>query len=551
MAKPVILAVDDDPEVLGAVERDLKQRYRADYRVLSARSGRQGLETAEELKRRGTAVALFVVDQRMPDMTGTQFLSQARTLMPDAKRVLLTAYADSEAAIEAINQVGLDHYLMKPWDPPEQHLFPVLDDLLIDWSSRVRAPFEGLRVVGSRWSPRSYQTRDFLSRNQIPYQWVDVESDRPMRELARATIGDDLARLPLVLLADGTALVMPTHAELAEKVGLQTAPTRPYYDLVVVGGGPAGLACAVYGASEGLKVLLVEQNAPGGQAGTSSMIENYLGFPNGLTGADLARRAAMQAKRFGTEVLVGHSAVGIRRHDPYKVVQLSNGQEVVCHALLLSTGMAVRELDAPGLGTFIGAGVYYGAALSEAALYRDQHVFVLGGANSAGQGALFFARYASRVTLIVRKPTLYPAMSHYLVDRINHTENIRVLGDTEIEAVHGNGRLERLDVRNAETGEASSLEGSALFIFIGVAPRTEAFAPVVATDDKGFILTGADVRAAGARWELQRDPLMFETSVPGIFAAGDVRANANRRIAAAVGEGSAAIFSVHQYLRSV
>ena len=551
MAKPVILAVDDDPEVLGAVERDLKQRYRADYRVLSARSGRQGLETAEELKRRGTAVALFVVDQRMPDMTGTQFLSQARTLMPDAKRVLLTAYADSEAAIEAINQVGLDHYLMKPWDPPEQHLFPVLDDLLIDWSSRVRAPFEGLRVVGSRWSPRSYQTRDFLSRNQIPYQWVDVESDQPMRELARATIGDDLARLPLVLLADGTALVMPTHAELAERVGLQTAPTRPYYDLVVVGGGPAGLACAVYGASEGLKVLLVEQNAPGGQAGTSSMIENYLGFPNGLTGADLARRAAMQAKRFGTEVLVGHSAVGIRRHDPYKVVQLSNGQEVVCHALLLSTGMAVRELDAPGLGTFIGAGVYYGAALSEAALYRDQHVFVLGGANSAGQGALFFARYASRVTLIVRKPTLYPAMSHYLVDRINHTENIRVLGDTEIEAVHGNGRLERLDVRNAETGEASSLEGSALFIFIGVAPRTEAFAPVVATDDKGFILTGADVRAAGARWELQRDPLMFETSVPGVFAAGDVRANANRRIAAAVGEGSAAIFSVHQYLRSV
>jgi thioredoxin reductase (NADPH) len=551
VAKPVILAVDDDPEVLGAVERDLKQRYRADYRVLSARAGRQGLETAEELTRRGTPIALFLVDQRMPDMTGTQFLCQARALTPDAKRVLLTAYADSEAAIEAINQVGLDHYLMKPWDPPEQHLFPVLDDLLTDWSSRARAPFEGLRVVGSRWSPRSYQTRDFLSRNQIPYQWVDIESDAPMRELARATIGDDLARLPLVLLADGTALAMPTHAELAERVGLQTAPTRPYYDLVVVGGGPAGLACAVYGASEGLKVLLIEQNAPGGQAGTSSMIENYLGFPNGLTGADLARRAAMQAKRFGTEVLVGHSAVGIRRHDPYKVVELSNGQEVVCHALLLSTGMAVRELDAPGLATFIGAGVYYGAALSEAALYRDQHVFVLGGANSAGQGALFFARYASQVTLIVRKPTLYPAMSHYLVDRINHTENIRVLGDTEIEAVHGNGRLERLDVRNAETGESTSLDGNALFIFIGVAPRTEAFAPVVATDDKGFILTGADVRAAGARWELARDPLMFETSVPGIFAAGDVRASANRRIAAAVGEGSAAIFSVHQYLRSV
>jgi thioredoxin reductase (NADPH) len=551
VAKPVILAVDDDPEVLGAVERDLKQRYKADYRVLTARSGRQGVEVAEELKRRGTPVALFVVDQRMPDMTGTKFLAQMRALIPDAKRVLLTAYADSEAAIAAINDVGLDHYLMKPWDPPEQRLYPVLDDLLTDWSARARVPFDGLRVVGSRWSPRSYQTRDFLSRNQIPYQWVDVESDTPMRELAKATIGEDLATLPLVLLADGTALAMPTHAELAEKVGLQTAPTRPYYDLVVVGGGPAGLACAVYGSSEGLKVLLIEQNAPGGQAGTSSMIENYLGFPNGLTGADLARRAAMQAKRFGTEVLVGHSAVGIRRHDPYKVVQLSNGEEVVCHAMLLATGMAVRELDAPGLGALLGAGVYYGAALSEAALYRGQHVFVLGGANSAGQGALFFARYASQVTLIVRKSALYPAMSHYLVDRINHTENIRVLGNAEIAAVHGNGRLERLDVRNVETGETTCLDGSALFIFIGVAPRTEAFAAVIATDDKGFILTGADIRAAGARWELGRDPLMFETSVPGVFAAGDVRANANRRIAAAVGEGSAAIFSVHQYLRSV
>jgi len=551
VAKPVILAVDDDPEVLGAVERDLKQRYRTNYRILSARSGRQGIETAEELKRRGTPVALFVVDQRMPDMTGTQFLHRMRTLLPDAKRVLLTAYADSEAAIAAINEVGLDHYLMKPWDPPEQLLYPVLDDLLADWAARARVPFEGVRVVGSRWSPQSYDTRDFLSRNQIPYQWIDVEADASMRELAVATIGEGLTRLPLVLLADGTALAMPSHAELAAKVGLQTIPMRPYYDLVVIGGGPAGLACAVYGASEGLKVLLVEQNAPGGQAGTSSMIENYLGFPNGVTGADLARRAATQAKRFGAEILVGHSAVGIRRADPYKVVQLSNGEEVVCHALLLSSGMAVRELDVPGLAPLIGAGVYYGAALSEAAIYRGQHVFVLGGANSAGQGALFFARYAAQVTLIVRKPALVPAMSHYLVDRIKQTANISVIGDTEIEGVHGNSHLERLDLRNAETGEASSLVGNALFIFIGVAPRTEAFAPVVATDDKGFILTGADVRASGRRWELDRDPLMFETNVPGIFAAGDVRANANRRIAAAVGEGSAAIFSIHQYLRSV
>jgi thioredoxin reductase (NADPH) len=412
-------------------------------------------------------------------------------------------------------------------------------------------PFEGVRVIGSRWSPRSFDTREFLSRNQIPYQWVDVESDESMRHLALSANGGTLAQLPIVLLADGTQLTMPSNAELAQRCGLQTAPTRPYYDLAVIGAGPAGLACAVYGASEGLKVVLIEQNAPGGQAGSSSMIENYLGFPNGVTGADLARRAATQAKRFGTEVLVGHSVVGLKRVDPYKVLVLSNGEEVACHALLLSSGMAVRELDVPGIAPLIGCGVYYGTALSEASLYRGQHVFVLGGANSAGQGALFFARYASQVTLIVRKPGLLPAMSNYLVDRIKNTENITVVGDSEIVAAHGTGRLERLDVRNAETGETRSLEGSALFIFIGVAPHTEAFAPVVATDEKGFILTGADVRAAGKRWELDRDPLMFETNVPGVFAAGDVRANANRRIAAAVGEGSAAIFSVHQYLRTV
>jgi thioredoxin reductase (NADPH) len=552
VTKAVILAVDDDPEVRGAVERDLKQRYKQDYRVLSAASARDAIGAAEELKRRGAPVALFLVDQRMPEMTGTQFLREMRALHPQSKRVLLTAYADSGAAIDAINEVGLDHYLMKPWDPPEQQLYPVLDDLLADWAATVKRPFEGVRVIGSRWSPRSYDTRDFLSRNQIPYQWIDVETDASMRQLALSTSGGDLGRLPIVLLTDGTSLTMPSNVELAEKVGLQTAPTRPYYDLAVIGAGPAGLACAVYGASEGLKVVLIEQNAPGGQAGTSSMIENYLGFPNGVTGADLARRAATQAKRFGTEVLIGHSVDGIRRVDPYKVLRLSNGEEIACHALLLSSGMAVRELEVPGLTPLLGCGVYYGAALSEAALYRGQHVFVLGGANSAGQGALFFARYASRVTMIVRKPTLLPAMSHYLVDRIKHTENISVLGDSEIVGVHGgNGRLEGLDVRNAETGETRRIDGDALFIFIGVAPRTEAFASVVATDDKGFILTGTDVRAAGKPWELDRDPMMFETNVPGVFAAGDVRANANRRIAAAVGEGSAAIFSVHQYLRSV
>ncbi len=518
-AKPVILTVDDDPEVLSAIERDLRQRYRDGYRIVAASSGPQALEAARELQRRGTAVALFLADQRMPGMTGTQFLQDARKLHPAAKRALLTAYADSDAAIAAINEVGLDHYLMKPWDPPDQRLYPVLDDLLGDWSAHARPSFEGVRVIGSRWSPQSYATRDFLSRNQIPYRWIDIEQDAPARELVQSAIGDGQVRLPVVILADGTLLTQPTPSELAAKTGLQTAPARPYYDLAIVGAGPAGLACAVYGASEGLKVL--------------------------------ARRAATQAKRFGTEILVGQSVTGLRLVDPYKVVQLSNGAEIACHALMLSAGMSVRELDVPGVQELQGKGVYYGAALSEAAMYRGQRVYVLGGANSAGQGALFFARYAAHVTMIVRKPALLPAMSRYLADRIACTPNISVLGETEIVAVHGNGHLDRMDVRNARTGEASSVDAGALFIFIGVAPRTEAFRPHVATDEKGFILTGADVRVAGRPWGLDRDPLAFETSVPGIFAAGDVRANANRRIAAAVGEGSAAIFSIHQYLRDV
>lgn len=551
MAKPVILAVDDDREVLGAVERDLRSRYRQSYRILSASSGTQALETARELKRRGALIALFLVDQRMPDMSGTELLTQLRVLYPETKRTLLTAYADTEAAIAAINEVGLDHYLLKPWDPPEQKLFPVLDDLLADWSAHATIPFEGIRVIGSRWSPSSFVTRDFLSRNQVPYQWVDIDQDAEMRALISAG-RDETPRLPVVLLADGTMLVAPSNADLAMKVGLRTVAERPFYDLVVVGAGPAGLACSVYGASEGLKVLLIEQNAPGGQAGTSSMIENYLGFPNGVTGADLARRAATQARRFGTEVLVGNAVVGLRREDPYRIVELSNGTEVACHALMLASGMAaVKELEVPGVSALLGCGVYYGAALSEAAMYRDQHVYVLGGANSAGQGALFFSRYAKHVTLIVRKPTLSPQMSRYLVDRIDQTENMSVIGSSEITAVHGTEHLERIDIRNAETGETQSIPANALFIFIGVAPRTEPFRPLVAMDDKGFILTGLEAREAARGWGLTREPMMFETNVPGIFAAGDVRSNANRRIAAAVGEGSAAIFSIHQYLRSV
>jgi thioredoxin reductase (NADPH) len=549
-AKPVILAVDDDNEVLGAVERDLKQRYRQKYRVVSARSSAQAMEVAEELRKRGTPVALFLADQRMPETTGTEFLARVRKVHPDAKRALLTAYADSAAAIDAINSVGLDYYLMKPWDPPEDRLYPVIDDLLADWSAKARPSFEGVRVLGSRWSPQSYAARDFLSRNQIPYQWIDIDQDEPMRELALSANGGDLSRLPVVLLPDGTVLTQPSTADLGQKCGLQTVPERPYYDLAIIGAGPAGLACAVYGASEGLKVILIEQNAPGGQAGTSSFIENYLGFPSGVSGAELARRATTQAKRFGTEILVGHSVVGLRYQDPYKVLHLANGEEVACHALMLSSGMSVRELEVPGVDRLLGKGVYYGAALSEASMYRDQHVFVLGGANSAGQGALFFSRYAKKVTMIVRKPKLLPAMSNYLADRIASVSNIEVVGNSEVVGVHGEDNLERIDVRNAETGETKTLDANALFIFIGVAPRTEAFASLVATDEKGFILTGEDIRACHKPWPLHREPLAFETNIPGIFAAGDVRANANRRIAAAVGEGSAAIFSVHQYLRS-
>ena len=549
-AKPVILAVDDDNEVLGAVERDLKQRYRQKYRVVSARSADQAMEVAQELQRRGTPIALFLADQRMPETTGTEFLAKVRKVHPKAKRALLTAYADSAAAIDAINSVGLDYYLMKPWDPPEDRLYPVIDDLLADWSATAHPSFEGVRVIGARWSPQSYATRDFLSRNQIPYQWIDIDQDEPMRAMALAANGGDASRLPVVLLPDGAVLTQPSTAELGQKCGLQTLPGRPYYDLAIIGAGPAGLACAVYGASEGLKVILIEQNAPGGQAGTSSMIENYLGFPAGVTGAELARRAATQAKRFGVEILVGHPVVGLKHQDPYKVLQLANGEEVACHALMLSSGMAVRELEVPGVEHLLGKGVYYGAALSEAAMYRGQHVFVLGGANSAGQGALFFSRYAKKVTMIVRKPKLLPAMSNYLADRISSVEHIEVIGNSEVVAVHGQDNLEKIDIRNAETGETTTVDASALFIFIGTAPRTEAFSSLVATDEKGFILTGEDIRACQKPWPLQRDPLAFETNVPGVFAAGDVRANANRRIAAAVGEGSAAIFSVHQYLRN-
>ena len=549
MAKPILLAVDDDREVLGAVERDLRRHYSVEYRVLTASSGAEALETLDQLRRRGSQVALFLADQRMPGMTGIAFLGEARKRYPEAVRALLTAYADTGAAIAAINEVGLHHYLMKPWDPPEERLYPVLDDLLSGWARHVRPAFEGIRIVGSRWSPQSHAVREFLARNQVPYQWIDIEQDASARELV-ASIAGDSPRLPVVLFSDGTSLIAPDTAELAQRAGLQTQATRPFYDLVIVGGGPAGLANAVYGASEGLKTLLIEQHAPGGQAGSSSFIENYLGFPGGLTGADLAQRAAAQARRFGAEMLVGQPVAGLRREDPYRIVTLASGHEVSCHALVLAAGMAVRELDLPGVRPLIGAGIFYGAALSEAVHHRDQDIAVLGGANSAGQGALFFARYARSVTMLVRSPSLSPRMSKYLVDRIAMTENIRVMTGVTLTAACGEGHLTQVALHDA-AGQSRDLDVSALFIFIGVAPHTDRFAGFVELDAKGFILTGPDLPRGTGTWPLERDPLMFETSVPGVFAAGDVRSGANRRIAAAVGEGSAAIFSVHRYLQTV
>ncbi|MGB6198038.1 MAG: FAD-dependent oxidoreductase [Candidatus Acidiferrales bacterium] len=552
MAKPVILSVDDDPEVLRAIERDLRQHYRNDYRVLTASSGREALEAVRELKKRGTPIALFLVDERMPEMTGTETLREARKLHPESRRVLLTAYADTAAAISGINDVGLDHYLMKPWDPPDQRLYPVLDDLLSDWMAHVRLPYDGIRVAGARSSPQSYAVKEFLSRNQIPYQWIDVEQDPSTQELI-ASLDGGLARLPTVFFPDGSHLTAPTNRELAEKVGMQTRAVRPFYDVVIIGGGPAGLGAAVYGASEGLRTVLIEQEAPGGQAGTSSQIENYLGFPAGISGADLARRATAQALRFGAEVLGTQEVAALRREDPYRIVQLADGTEISCYAVVLATGVAVRTLDI-AVDSLLGIGVYYGAALTEAATYRGQDVCVVGAANSAGQGALFFSRYARRVTILVRANSLRKAMSQYLVDRIEATANIEVLTGVVVTSVHGTGRLERVVVRRAESGEDIKLDAAAMFVFIGAEPRTQIVAGLVERDEKGFILTGPDLYRDGRRprgWTLDRDPFLFETNVPGIFAAGDVRAGSSKRVATAVGEGSTTVSMVHRYLETV
>ena len=551
MIRPAILAVDDDPEVLGAVERDLRQHYRSDYRILKAASGAEALEAARQLKQRGTPIALFLVDERMPSMSGTEMLREVLKIHPDSRRVLLTAYADTEAAISGINEVGLDHYLLKPWDPPGERLYPVLDDLLSDWRARWRPPFEGIRVAGARSSPRSFAVKEFLSSNQVPYQWIDVDQDGPTRELIRS-LGDP-DRLPVLLFPDGSHLAAPTNRELAEKIGLQTRARLPFYDLAIVGGGPAGLAAAVYGASEGLRTVLVEQSAPGGQAGTSSRIENYLGFPSGISGADLARRAATQARRFGAEVLA-EETVSLRREDPYRIVRLADGTEISCYAVILATGVSVRTLQVPGVETLLGIGVYYGAATTEAATYRGQNVCVVGAGNSAGQGSLFFSRYARRVTLLTRGESLGKSMSRYLVDRIAATPNIEVATRLDVTGVVGTDRLERVAARHVESGEERALDAAAMFIFIGAKPRTEMVAGLVELDEKGYVLTGPDLPRRDRRprgWTLERDPYLFETNVPGIFAAGDVRGGSSKRVAAAVGEGSGTVSMIHRYLETV
>ena len=547
------MTVDDDAEVLGAIERDLRAHYATDYRIVKACSPGEAMQAAQQLKTRGMSVALFLVDQRMPGMSGTELLAELKKLFPESVKVLLTAYADTEAAIKSINEIDLDHYLLKPWDPPTERLYPVLDDLLSKWSTRVRLPFDGIRLVGAQSSAESFRAKEFLARNLVPYQWIDIDRDPSMKELIMK-LGADDGHLPVVLLPDGTHLVSPDLNVLAGKVGLQTKPKSPFYDLIVVGSGPAGLAVALYGGSEGLRVVMIEQSAPGGQAATSSRIENYLGFPSGITGADLAQRAVAQARRFGVEILTASEAVGLRREDPYRIVKLQDGSEISAYAVIFTTGMSVKRLEVPGVEQLQGIGVYYGAAMTEGATYRDQHVCIVGGANSAGQGAMFFARYARKVTMLVRAPALSPAMSQYLVDRINGTKNIEVITKVDVAEVRGTGRLETVVLRDVLTGGLTELDCAAMFIFIGAKPSTDMVQGVLATDEQGFVLTGADLPRLNGRprgWNLDRDPFLFETSIPGVFAAGDVRSGANRRVAAAVGEGSASIFTIHKYLQTV
>jgi thioredoxin reductase (NADPH) len=547
-SRPVLLAVDDEPSVARAVERDLRKRYGRDYRVLRAESGEQALAALRESKLRGAQIALVLADQRMPAMSGVEFLEQAIALAPEAKRVLLTAYADTQAAIDAINRVQLDHYLLKPWDPPEEQLYPVIDDLLDAWRADAPPAADRIQVVGHRWSRESHDARDFLARNQVPYVWLDVERDNEAQRLMAAADGE--GRLPLVLFPDGGMLHQPSVTELAERAGVLRRAELPFYDLVIVGGGPAGLAAAVYGASEGLQTALIERDAPGGQAGQSSRIENYLGFPVGLSGGDLARRATAQAQRFGAELLTVQEVTQIEERGPAKLVRLAGGDEIGASAIIVSTGVDYRRLEAPGIEQLTGRGVYYGGSRSEGVSCRDERVVVVGGANSAGQAAIYFAGYAQQVTILYRGDSLAKNMSRYLIDEIEATANIEVRINSEVAEAHGGDSLERITVRNTQTGELEELPLAAMFVFIGARPQTDWLPESVARDRHGFVLAGPELlmEQVRPRWRLERAPHLLETSLPGMFVAGDVRSQSMKRVASAVGEGSMAVHFVHEYL---
>ena len=605
--KPVLLTLDDDPQVLLAIERDLRQHYGKRFRVLRAESGIKALAIVKQLKLKNNILSLLLVDQRMPQMTGVEFLEQAMTIFPDAKRVLITAYTDTEAAIRSINNAKIDYYLMKPWEPPEEHLYPILDDLLDDWWASFKPPFEGIRVIGLRWSPRSYEVKYFLARNGVPYQWLDIESEEARQlvsfidstrnsdssdsdsSIATKSVGSDnisnrvksnnnnknniastesrssssnssassstSLNLPLVIFPDGSYMDEPTNSELAEKIGLRTHAQMPFYDLIIIGGGPSGLAAAVYGASEGLTTLLIERQAPGGQAGMSSNIENYLGFPAGLSGSNLARRAVTQAVKFGVEILTPQEVMGIRIDGPYRYVELNDGKEISCHALLITTGVSYRKLDLPGVERLTGAGVYYGASMGEAISFKNEDVFMIGGANSAGQAAIHFSKYAKTVTLVVRGDSLDKSMSHYLIHQINETSNIHVLLNSQVCEVQGKDRLESITIKNTQTGQPKTVPSTVLYIFIGAVPHTDALVGLIERDEDGFILTGQDLMGRGRQrprnWTLERQPMLLETNVSGIFAAGDVRHGSTKRVATGVGEGSLAVQLIYQYLKSV
>jgi thioredoxin reductase (NADPH) len=601
--RPVLLTVDDDPQVVRAIERDLRRQYSKRFRVLKAESGQEALKLVKKLKLRNEILALLLADQRMPHMSGVSLLEEVMNIFPEAKRVLLTAYADTEAAIRSINKAKIDYYLMKPWDPPEEHLYPILDDLLDDWWALAKPPFEGIRIIGLRWSPKSYDVKHFLARNSVPYQWLDIESSEEAHKLfsyleltdkngssgspsivptiatasssfpildnnktdnnnnssfstRSAPSHSSSLNLPVVIFPDGSYIGEPSNSELAEKIGLKTHAQMPFYDLIIIGGGPAGLAAAVYGASEGLSTLLIERHAPGGQAGMSSNIENYLGFPSGLSGSNLARRAAAQAARFGAEILAPQEVISLRVDGPYRIVKLNDGTEISCHALLIACGVSYRELkDVKGIDKLTGSGVYYGASMVEALSCKGEDVFMVGGANSAGQAAIHFSKYAKTVTLVVRGDSLSKSMSHYLIHQIDKTPNIHVLLNSKVAEVRGKNRLEFITIINTQTEQLQTFPSQGLYIFIGAVPHTDVLVGLIERDANGFILTGPDLIHNGREhpqgWTLDRQPFLLETNVPGIFAAGDVRHGSMKRVASSVGEGSIAVQLIHQYLKRV